>query len=398
MSLVVRALKGPAWAALPQQCYMRSLPALAGRRRRSPLIGLAGFFVLGLVAGLEPLSAQEICGAALAGCDLQADMACLERTYACGEYDSVIQTLFVEDFAPTADQKYYIGAAFFGKHVRERSAGIQCEMVKFSREYLTDYLSTLDLQFTESGSFGTVRQMDQLYHSTQMLSDLGGVTGCPESALTRARIAVVARSAAVSFAKDVFLHPPSAARDAFDTLVLSLRSFVSRASDLETGIALRRVEIRSAQTHLGAIRNVFSEIFGPVTGAGAAIAVNTRVLDGLQVKTAGMLRDVEIEESAFATALGGVSAEQYAAIRSATVAQAEEFLKVSAFHINMVGVLLPTDPARPFWRLADEVGAETPGKAAHADLRQIRTDWAAHGAATGICAQPGAADRVWYCR
>ena len=30
------------------------------------------------------------------------------------------------------------------------------------------------------------------------------------------------------------------------------------------------------------------------------------------------------------------------------------------------------------------------------DLLQISADWAAHGAATGICAQPGAAERVWY--
>jgi hypothetical protein len=360
--------------------------------------GLAAILALPFVAGGQPASAQDICGAALASCDLQADMACLERTYACGEYDTVIQALFVEDFAPTADQKYFIGAAFFGKHVRERSAGVQCEMVKFSREYLSDYLSTLDLQFTETGSFGSVGQMDQLYHATQMLSDLGDVGGCPESAFTRARIAAIARSEAVSFAKSVFLDPPSAARDAFDTLVLSLRSFVSRASDLETGIALRRVEIRSAHTHLGAIRDVFREIFGPVTGTGATIAVDTGVLDGLQTTTTRMLRDVEIEESAFAAALGGVSAEEYSAIRGETVARAEDFLKVSAFHINMVGVLLPTDPARPFWQLAAEVGAETAGRAAHADLRQIREDWAAHGAATGICAQPAAAERVWYCR
>jgi hypothetical protein len=350
---------------------------------------LAGVFVVALAAGGAPAHSQDICGAALAGCDLQTDMACLERTYACGEYDTVIQTLFVEDFAPTPDQKFFIGAAFFGKHVRQRSAGAQCEMVKFAREYLTDYLSTLDVQFTQTGSFGSVGQM---------LGDLGDVSGCPESAFTRARISAIARGEAVAFAKSVFLSPPDAARDAFDTLVLALRSFVSRASDLETGIALRRVEIRSAQTHLGAIRGVYGEIFGPVTGAGNSIVVDTGVLDGLQAKTRRMLRDVEIEESAFAAALGGISAEQYAGIRGETIARAEDFLKVSAFHINMVGVLLPTDPARPFWQLAAEVGADSPGRAAHANLKKIREDWAAHGAATGICSQPGAAQRVWYCR
>ena len=113
---------------------------------------------------------------------MQSDAACLERTYACGEYDTIIQALFVERFEPTPDQKYFIGASFYGRHIRERAAGIQCEMVKFSREYLTDYLSGIETRFTDVGTFGTVRQMDQIYHATQMVADLGDVTGCPESA------------------------------------------------------------------------------------------------------------------------------------------------------------------------------------------------------------------------
>ena len=351
-----------------------------------------------LAFGAGPVFAQSICAPTLAACDLQADMACLERHYACGEYDTIISTLFAETFDRTPDQKFYLGAAFYGRQVRERSAGAQCEMVKFARDNLTDYLGTLDAQFTESGSFGSVRQMDQIYHANQMLTDLGDITGCPESALTRARIATVAQSEAAGYARAVFLNPPSEARDAFDTLLLSLRSFVSRASDLETGIALRRVEISSATTHLGAIRAVFAEVFGPVTGTGTTIAINTAILDGLLAKTAAMLRSVEIEEAAFAAALGGVSAEEYAGIRAQTVSDAEAFRKQSAFHINMIGVLLPTDPARSFWQLADDLAAENAGKSAFDDLQQIREDWAAHGTATGICAQPSASDRIWYCR
>lgn len=347
---------------------------------------------------IDPAAAQQVCGAAIAGCDLQSDATCLERTYACGEYDTIIQSLFVERFEPTPDQKYFIGASFYGRHVRERASGVQCEMVKFSREYLTDYLSGIETRFTESGTFGTVRQMDQIYHAAQMLTDLGDVTGCPESALTRATVEDIAGSEAVQYARSVFLQPPPEARSAFDTLLLTLRSFVSRASDLETGIALRRVEIRSAETHLKAIRAIFTEIFGPVTGAGATLVANTSILDGLATKTAQMLRSVEVSEGEFKAALGGVTPEQYANLRNQTVAGAEDFLKVSAFHINMIGILLPTDPVKPFWRLDAEVHADNAAQSAFNDLAQIKTDWAAHGAATGICAQPGAAERVWYCR
>jgi hypothetical protein len=351
-----------------------------------------------LVLHFGPLSAQQICGAALAQCDLQADTACLEKTYACGEFDTVIQALFVERFEPTPDQKYFIGASFYGRHVRERAAGIQCEMVKFSREYLTDYLSQVETEFTTSGSFGTVRQMDQIYHASQMLTDLGDVTGCPESALTRATVEDVARSEAVRYARSVFLNPPSEARSAFDTLLLTLRGFVSKASDLETGIALRRVEITSAQSHLKAIRAIFAEIFGPISGAGATLAVSTAILDGLQTKTQAMLRSVEVSEAEFKAALGGITPEQYSGLRNQTVASAEDFLKVSAFHINMIGILLPTDPAKPFWTLDSEVHADNAAQSAFDDLAQIRTDWKARGQATGICAQAGAAARVWYCR
>ena len=45
-------------------------------------------------------------------------------------------------------------------------------MVKFGREYLTDYLGSLQDKFSKSGSFGTVGQMDELYHGTQMLNAL----------------------------------------------------------------------------------------------------------------------------------------------------------------------------------------------------------------------------------
>lgn len=352
-----------------------------------------------MFAGIPaPGEAQQICGPALAACDLRSDAACLERTYACGEYDTVIRTLFAEFVAPTPDQKYYLGASFYGRHIRARASGVQCEMVKFAREYLTDYLTDIEKEFTRTQSFGTVRQMDQIYHANQMITDLGDVTGCPESALTRARIAAVANAEAVRYARAVFLNPPSEARASFETLLLSLRGFVSKASDLETGIALRLVELRSADTHLAAVRAIFADVFGPVSGAGAALVINTSILDGLAAKTSGMRRSVEVEEAAFAAALGGVSAEEYAQIRAQTVSGAEAFLKESAFHINMIGVLLPTDPARSFWQLRAALDAENAGKAAQDDLATIRADWAAHGAASGVCAQPGAAGRVWYCR
>lgn len=365
--------------------------------RHSGLILLGGTIVLPNFIG-TPVYGQQICGASIAVCDLQVDEVCLEKTYACGEYDTVIQTLFVEEFAPTADQIYYIGASFFGKHIRERSKGMQCEMVKFGREYLTNYLSELDVLFTKTGSFGPARQMDRLYHATQMLKSLNEVTGCPESAFTPARIKAIARNEALEFSKNIFLNPKDDAKELFKSIQDALMSFVSRASDLETGIALRRIEARSAKTHLDAIKNVFKEIFGSVSGDGQTLIVDTQILDELGNWTKDMQREVKKEETRFKTALGGVSTEEYAKKRSKIVDEARKFITEAVFHIGRTGELLPTDPASPFARFAETVNKKDAAKSARDDLAQIRTDWKKHGDATGVCSQPGASQRIWYCR
>jgi hypothetical protein len=342
--------------------------------------------------------AQAICGPALATCDLLNDSACLERNYACGEYDTIINTLLAERSERTSDQKYFVGASFYGKHIRERAAGVQCEMVQAARDYLNDYLGGVDKAFRATKTFGTVRDMDQIYHANQMFSELGEIAGCPESAYTRARIEAVAKAEADRYARDVFLNPPPAALDAFQTMQGALRNFVSGASDLETGIALRQIELLSAKAHLNSVRGVFGDIFGPVSGEGSTVAVDTQVLDSLKVRTDTLLRKVEIAEGEFRAALNNVTPEQYAALRAETIASARSFLQNSAFHINMIGVLLPGDPARPFWLLRADIDADSAGKQAYQDLDKIRSDWKGYGAATGICAQPGAAQRVWYCR
>lgn len=356
--------------------------------------------LIGLALLLLPkvLIAQQFCGASLTSCDLQSDPVCLERVLACGEYDTVLATLFVEDAAPTPDQKYAIGAAFFGNHLRERSKGASCEMVAFGRDYLSDYLNTADTQFRSQGNFGTLREMRQIYRATQMLTDLNDVQGCPESALTRARVQTIARAEAVRLARDIFLAPPQSVADVLGSLQQALRGFVSKASDLETGIAMRRIEIDAAAARLVTIRGLFAEVFGEVTGDGPTLSVDSGILDDLMAQSAARMRRVEIRENGFRIALGGVDPEEYSNIRAETVGAAQAYLKASAFHINMIGVLMPTDPNRPFPRLEQALAAEGPGRDAREAMAQIRADWSAHGASSGLCAQAGAAERVWYCR
>ncbi len=342
--------------------------------------------------------AQAFCGPSITACDLQQDQLCLERVLACGEYDTIIATLFAEDVAPSLDQKFALGAAYFGNHVRARATGVQCRAVVKGREWLRDYLGTVDTEFRQSASFGTLAQMRQIYHATQMLGELDQVGGCPESALTRARVQAIAAAEATQFARAIFLTPPDAVADVMGTLNIALRTFVSQASDLETGIALRRIEIEAAGRVLGNVRGLFDEVFGGVSGEGAALRVDSAVLEQLMADGRPRLRRVENREDAFRVALGGFGPADYAEVRTETVRTAQGFLKESAFHINMIGVLMPTDPARPFPQLEGILGADSPANAARDALSLIRADWRALGDANGNCMLPNATERVWYCR
>ncbi|MBQ0810690.1 MAG: hypothetical protein KBT80_10700, partial [Roseovarius sp.] len=195
-------------------------------RRAVRTISVLGAMALTAVLP-ERLMAQAFCGPTITACDLQQDQLCLERVLACGEYDTIIATLFAEDVAPKLDQKFALGAAYFGNHVRARATGVQCRAVVKGREWLRDYLGSVDTEFRQSASFGTLAQMRQIYHATQMLGELDQVGGCPESALTRARVQAIAAAEATRFARAIFLTPPDAVADVMGTLNIALRTFVS---------------------------------------------------------------------------------------------------------------------------------------------------------------------------
>ena len=59
--------------------------------------------------------------------------------------------------------------------------------------------------------------------------------------------------------------------------------------------------------------------------------------------------------------------------------------------------VMPGDKTMPFWQLVDAINAENDGKVAADNLAAVRQSWAKHGEVTGICAQPGASEAIWYC-
>lgn len=348
------------------------------------------------------VNATDICAFENERCDMRSDNKCLAVNYACGRYETIVSTLYAESFAPTVVQKYYIGASLYGMYVQSRAKSLECEFAKAANEYLTDFLQEKEMRFQESGQFGTTENMNQIYHATQLLNDLKNVEGCLESALTRSRVIQMSRAFAFSDIKSVFLSPTEESRGHMDSLNIMIRSLVSKASEIETGLSLRDVEVESGRRYLNNVMDIFRDIFGEVeVRRDGGLNVNLQVLRDLSEKSALYLRDSKRHEDSFKRALGGVTPEEYANLRTNNIILAEEMLKKSAFAIDLVGVLLPSpmDVASPLWQLANQVNQEDEGRMIGKVLVDIRQDWKDYGVRQGHCrGNTPVSSKPWYCR
>lgn len=368
------------------------------------LHGLLPFYfslLLGLAFPLSAFSAP-VCRQDITNCDPVSDDNCLEKLYACGRYDHIVHTLWTEDFDSTAVQKYFIGVSLYGMYVRSRAKSLQCEYAKGAKENLEDYLMEKEGKFHEKGTYGTVGHMNQLYHATKILNDLKGLTGCLESAFTRARMKNFAKGVALNEGKSVFLAPSDSMKDMLNSIILAIQGFVSKASDLETGLALRRIEIKTGERYLNNIKVIFKEIFGDVqVTPDNDVTIKTDVLAGIEKKSSGFLREVNQQEFDFKRALGGVNPEEYSNIRLRNITEAYNMLKKTAFHINMVGEVMNMDKSRPFGKLWTALNAPDGGLEIKNSLSEIKKSWKNYGNESGLCERVGTGNgrpQRWYCK
>lgn len=349
---------------------------------------------------MGPTLAGQFCTHEIVGCDLVRDDNCLEKTYACGKYQTLIHTLYAEDYAPTTVQKYFLGASLYGLYIRNRAKSLQCEYMKAAKENLEDFLLEKELQFTSKGTFGTANHMNQTYHATKMINDLKGVSGCLESAYTRSKIERLSKAITMKNAKSVFLAPNDQMKDHLDSIILGLRGFISKASDLETGIVMRRIEIKTGERHLNNIKEIFKEIFGEVQVAGQDVIVKTDILSELERKSGGYLKEVKLQELEFKQALGGISPEEYSNIRFLNIKEAMDFMKKSAFHINILGEVINADPSKPFGKVWVALNSSDGGQEVKDSLAEIKRSWKSYGVESGICERAGtgaARTKKWFC-
>ncbi|MBF0315375.1 MAG: hypothetical protein HQK52_18280 [Oligoflexia bacterium] len=346
--------------------------------------------------------AAEICRFEVGNCDLVSDGRCLAKNYACGRYETVISALYLESFAPTTEQKYYLGASLYGLYIGNRAKSLQCEYAQAVKDQLSDFLLDKEERFRKGdGQFGTIENMNQIYHATQILSDLKKVEGCLESALTRSRVNNMAMQFALSGVKEYFITPSSLGQQEIDSITMALRGFVSKASEIETGLAMREIEIETGFRHLENIMGTFATIFGKVTRSDNAskVDVSLEVIEQLEAKSSIFFRDSKLHEKRFRDALGGVSPEEYSNLRTQTIIRAERMLKESSFVLDLLGATLPDpeDSQKPLWILSDEVNKEDDGRTIGKNLNDLHQEWKDFATRAGHC-RGSAAKNLWYCK
>ena len=113
-------------------------------------------------------------------CDLNSEEPdeCLEKYYACGAYEEIIQHYGASQFSTATRDRYFKGVSYFGLYNRNRASSVKCYLARAGKLELTAFLK----QQAEDGH-NTVSAFNRNYHASKAYKELSKVTGCPQSAM-----------------------------------------------------------------------------------------------------------------------------------------------------------------------------------------------------------------------
>ncbi|SDF57236.1 hypothetical protein SAMN04488105_13012 [Salipiger thiooxidans] len=371
--------------------------------RRGLALGAALVLAVGLSSGAARAQACDAlvaqCGAAGAapGSGTPCPELDVQLALACGAHDLVLAYAPLSGAAAT-EIDYFHGAAYFALYRQERARGSACELARLAGDRISRYLKEKRELFYDERSFGVAGSYERVYHATKILGLIDAQPGCVQGGFSEARLGELASGIARSYMTEVFLDTPRSVKSDFETLASDLRRFSGLASDLETGIALRAIESSSVARKLGTASDIVGELIGVPEQGGAEL------LDELAEDVRKGLNAANKHAAAFEDAVKETSAEDFAAARMKLLALLGRFNVISAEEIALWADLIPLAQAEGvaqephiFQTLA--VVAETAAEATPAGdaLTEIEKQWQAYGAETGLCEEPAARERVWFC-
>lgn len=371
--------------------------------RRSLALGTALVLAVGLSSGVvraqacDALVAQCAAAGAAPGTGTPCPELDVQLALACGANDLVLAYAPLSD-AAASEIDYFRGAAYFALYRQERSRGSACELARLAGDRISHYLTKKRQLFYDERSFGVAGSYERVYNATKILGLIDAQPGCVQGGFSEARLGELASGIARSYMTEVFLDTPRSVKSDFETLASDLRRFASLASDLETGIALRDIEISSVARKLGTASGIVGELIGAPEQGGAEL------LDALAEKAREGLNEANEHVVAFEKAVGDISAENFAAARMQLLLLLGRFNAISAAEIALWTDLIPVAPPQNaaqephiFRTLEEVVGAGAASTPAGDALAEIEKQWQDYGAETGLCEEPAARERVWFC-
>lgn len=190
---------------------------------------------------------------------------CLYVNIACGKYKEIISVLTMEVTGISLKEKYFLGSAYYGLFFRASLQDDKCQYARSAKNVLRDYLLQMSRAYhkDDGGNWGTSFDMQLVYHATKMYKNLDQFSGCLNDGMTYEEASILVKEQTVSFIDNIFLDSSNKEiSDAKKSIFDKVNDIISKASDFETKMAMKIVELNTAERHLNEIALVFQNEFG----------------------------------------------------------------------------------------------------------------------------------------
>jgi hypothetical protein len=336
---------------------------------------------------------------------------CLTLYQACGRYLEIIEHYKSEAWSTDPNKWYYLGVAYHGLFLRNRAAAAKCQFGTAARLALQAYLH----ESYKNQGYNDQRIFQQSYHATRVLETVKDIAGCEDDGVTPDELYNATYAHGKALAEGLFLGDPPAGplRQTLSQtkaeIQKSIQGFVSKASNIETQIGLRKVGMDESDVRIVKVANLLKDPGG--FGASVVVATDSNgkkptitsavipstspfvAQQDLYLPTRGFSARASTMHADITAALGASSISEYEAKRGVVIANARDALASSASALGRV-----TKATNPTLINAIQDSTAAASQAVDdgsAAFQAVKAQWKAYGDTIRACSL---ATPPWYCK
>lgn len=201
-------------------------------------------------------------------CSIENDDECLKMAYACGKYYQIVSVLKLETNRMDRIKQYFLGSAYYGLFFQSDLITDKCKYRKKAKSLLKDYLIVVKKTYSVDGDY---YERQYTYHAAKTLKVLESFSGCVDDGMTIEDAKSYITEKIVFIMENIFTSDDqkksgidiSAAKE---EMLKQVNFVVSKASEFQTTLSMKLIELKSAERHLENIANVFISDFGAKNG------------------------------------------------------------------------------------------------------------------------------------